>query len=504
MRDRPPRRRRLALDLPSALNLVGALLEYLSLAFVVPFAVALGYGEPAWPFAVGGAVTFALGRGLSRATRGKERVGPREGFFVVAVTWLLAAALVAIPYVLADEPQLDAPVDALFEAMSGMTTTGSSVLTDIAALDRSVALWRQFSQWIGGMGIIVLAIAVLPRLRVGGRQLFASEAPGQEFQSLTSSIRETARLMWILYVSLTALEVAVLATLGWTGVDEEMTFFEAVAHAFTTMPTGGFSTRARSLEEFAAATQWTVIVFMLLAGTNFVLLYRVALRRANPLRDEEFRGYAGVVLAASALVFASLAAAGLATGEPAVRQAVFQVVSLTTTTGYANADFALWTPLTSMTFLALMFAGGMALSTAGSMKIVRHLLLERVLRRELHQAVHPEIVRPLRFNGRVVDEKTIRGVGFFMLLYVATFALGAIAITLDSARAGVEVTPFEAMSAAATTIGNIGPGLGFLGPMGSFEPFSDLSKGVMIVLMWMGRLELVPVAVLATRTYWRR
>lgn len=496
-------KRSLGVDLPAALNLIGALLKYLSLAFLFPIGIALGYGESVWPFAIGGGVTFLSGAGLEFATRGKERVGPREGFLVVAATWLLGAVFMSVPYLLAEEPQFDAPIDALFEAMSGMTTTGSSVLTEIPALNHSLAMWRQFSQWIGGMGIIVLAIAILPRLRVGGRQLFASEAPGQEFQSLTSSIRETARLMWILYVSLTALEILVLSLIGWSGIDDQMNLFEAVAHAFTTMPTGGFSTRARSIEEFGAATQWTIIVFMILAGTNFVLLYGVARRRMNPVRDEEFRTYVGILGVASAIILTSLLSADISTGERALREAIFQAVTATTTTGYANADFALWTPLTAMIMLALMFVGGMALSTGGSVKVVRHLMLTKVFRRELDQTIHPEIVRPLRFNESSVDEKIVRGVGFFILFYVALFVLGAIAITIDSARAGVEATPFEAISASATTIGNVGPGFGFLGPMGSFEPFSDLSKAIMIVLMWMGRLELVPVAVLATRRYWR-
>ena len=494
---------RVGVDLGASANLVGALIKYLSLAFLLPIGVAVGYREPVWPFVVGGAVAFALGAGLEFLTRGKERVGPREGFLVVAVTWLLGAALVALPYALSTEHQFDSPLDAFFEAMSGMTTTGASILTDVGALNHSLAMWRQFSQWIGGMGIIVLAIAVLPRLRVGGRQLFASEAPGHEFQTLTGSIRETARLMWILYIGLTALEASVLAVLGWTGIDPEMNVFDAVAHAFSTMPTGGFSTRARSIEGFGAASQWTIVAFMFLAGTNFVLLYGVARRRMNPLRDEEFRTYAGVLTVTSLVVFGSLWANNLFGGREAFEQAVFQTVSMATTTGYASADFTGWTPLTSVLLVVAMFVGGMALSTAGSIKIVRHLMLTRVMRRELDQTIHPEIVRPVRFNQRVVDEPTLRALSFFILLYVGLFVLGTIGITIESARAGVEVTPFEAISVAATTIANVGPGFGFAGPMGSFEPFSDLAKGIMIVLMWLGRLELIPIVVLFTRRYWQ-
>ncbi len=492
-------------DVGAALNLIGALLKYLSLAFLVPIATGLVYGEPVWPFLVGAVATAGGGAGLEAATRGKERVGTREAFLVVSATWLFAAFFVSIPYLLSGDPELSSPVDAYFEAMSGMTTTGASILTDIPALNHSMALWRQFSQWIGGMGIIVLALAVLPRLRVGGRQLFASEAPGHEFQNITASIRDTARRLWVVYVGLTALEVVILAVIGWSGLDREMNLYEAVAHAFTTMPTGGFSTRGRSLEEFGAATQWTVIAFIILAGTNFALMYGMLRRRANPARDDEFRLYVVLIALASALVFAELAGKDVVSaGEEGIRAAVFQTVSMMTTTGYASADFAAWTPLATMILLVLMFVGGSALSTAGSVKVVRHLVVGRVVRRELDQVVHPEALNPLRFNTRVIDERIVRSVGLFVLLYVGLFALGSLVLMVDSARAGLELTPFEAASAAAATVGNVGPGFGFLGPMGSYDPFPDVSKGVLILLMWMGRLELIPVLVLFTRGYWRR
>ncbi|MBD0291625.1 MAG: TrkH family potassium uptake protein, partial [Thermoleophilia bacterium] len=315
------RRPAVRVDVGAALNLIGALLTYLSVAFLLPIATALLYGEPVRPFLVGGALAAAAGLAIGRVTKGKEHVGAREGFLVVSATWLLAAGAVAVPFLLSGDPELSRPIDAYFEAMSGMTTTGASILTDIPALNHSMALWRQFSQWIGGMGIIVLAIAVLPRLRIGGRQLFASEAPGHEFQTLSSSIRETARRLWLVYVGLTALEVLVLAVIGWTGADREMNLFEAVAHAFTTMPTGGFSTRARSLEEIAPATQWAVTVFLVLAGTNFALMYAALRRRANPVRDDEFRLYALLLVVATGLLFAELAARGISEGEGAVRSA---------------------------------------------------------------------------------------------------------------------------------------------------------------------------------------
>ena len=499
---------RLGVDIGGALNLVGALLKYLSLAFLFPIALALGYGESVWPFAAAGLLTAGFGFLLERATRGKERIGVREGFFVVASGWLLAAFFASLPYLFAGEDQFAGPGDAYFEAMSGFTTTGATVLTDIEGLPQSLAMWRQFTQWIGGMGIIVLALAVLPRLRVGGRQLMESELPGPELENLTASIRDTARRLWLLYIAFTTAEVLALAILGWTGADPKMSLYQAVAHAFATMPTGGFSTQARSIEAFGAAAQWIIAVFMVVAGANFGLMYRALVRRSPRAlgRDEEFRLYLGLLALGTFIVGIELAAEGIAEGEAAARHAVFQAVSMMTTTGFASTDFNEWlaiAPLTAMTLVALMFAGGSAGSTAGSIKVARHLLIGRVLRRELDQTVHPEAVAPIRLNGLAVDERTIRAVIAFVLLYVGIFVAGAILLLVDATRAGVDVTPFEAIAAAATTLGNVGPGFGFAGPMGSFEPFSDLSTGIMTALMWLGRLEIVPVVVLLTRSYWR-
>ncbi len=491
------------MDVGAALNLVGAFVKYLSLAFLFPLGIALGYGESPWPFVAAAATTAASGFALERLTHGKEQVGTREGFLAVALTWGLAALFGSLPYLF--DPQLSSPVDAFFESMSGFTTTGSSVLTDIEALPNGLLMWRQFTQWLGGMGIIVLALAVLPRLRVGGRQLFESEVPGPEVEKLTATIRETARRLWVLYLALTALLIALLAAYAYTGIDERMSLYDAVAHAFTTMPTGGFSPRTDSLAAFGPASQWTVTVFMLIAGTNFALLYAVLVRRhgSRLFRDEEFRLYIALIAFASIALFLELTRAGLHEGEAAVRHAAFQTVSTMTTTGFASVDFANWTTLAAVGLVGLMFIGGSAGSTSGSIKVVRHLLIGKSLRRELDLAVHPEVVAPLRFSGRPVDEKTLRAVIAFVLLYAGTFALGAFLLTVDAAVTDHEITPFEAVAATATTLGNVGPAFGFAGPYGSFAPFSDFSTGVMTVLMWLGRLELIPLIVLFTRRYWR-
>jgi trk system potassium uptake protein len=496
--------RGLGVDVGGALNLVGYLVKYLAAAFLFPTAIALGYGEAVWPFLAAGAATAGFGLGLERITSGRERIGSREGYLVVSLIWVLVAVFGSLPYLLA-EPQLADPVDAMFESMSGFSTTGSSVLEHVDELSRSMAMWRQFTAWIGGVGIIVMFLAVLPRLRVGGRQaLFKTEVPGPELP-LAATIRQTARRFVVLYVALTALEIAALAVLGWTNVDPRMDPFNATAHAFATLATAGFSTEPRSIEPFAPASQWTITVFMLVAGTNFALMYAVFVTRRPRLlaRDEEVRVGAVVLLLASAIVVVELLSADTLAGASAVRHGVFNTTSMMTTTGFASSDFNQWTPLTALVLFGLVLIGASAGSTSGSIKLVRHLVIAKMLRREIDQTVHPEVVAPLRVNREVVDERALRAIIVFVFLYLGVFAAGAVVILVDSSLRGIDLTAFQALAVAASLLGGVGPGLGFAGPMGSFAPFSDVSTVTLTVLMYLGRLEIVPVLVLFTANHWR-
>jgi trk system potassium uptake protein len=498
-------RARLGVDLPATFNLVAALIKYLSLAPLAPAAVAVGYGESPAPFLLATAIGFSGAWFVERISSGKRSVGMREGFLVVSLTWVFAAVIGALPYWLTADAQFSNPLNCYFEAMSGFTTTGATIVTDIDGLPHGLAIWRQLTQWLGGMGIIVLALAVLPRLRVGGRQLLESELPGPEIEEMTLRIRETAQQLWLLYIALTAVMVVVLAVIAWTGLDSAMSFYQAVAHALTTMPTGGFSTEARSLEAFGAASQWAIAFFMAVAGINFALMYRAFFRRQPGvfLRDEELRLYVALLLLGSSVVVIELWTENVLRGEAAIRNGVVNAVSSMTTTGYASTDFNTWPLLAAIALVALMFVGGSAGSTAGSVKVVRHLLLGRILRRELDQTVHPEVVARIHLNTRPVDERIVRAVASFVLLYVGVFALGTLLLVVDAARVDSGLSLLDAVAAAATTLGNVGPGFGFAGPMGSFEPFSAFSKVVLIILMWVGRLEIIPVAVLLTRSYWR-
>ena len=285
-----------------------------------------------------------------------------------------------------------------------------------------------------------------------------------------------------------------------------MDLFEAVAHSFATVSTAGFSTEARSIEAFAAPTQWAIVVFMVVAGTNFALLYLgIVRRRIGALaRDEEFRVYLVLLVVASLLVFAELLSRDVLASEAGLRHAVFNTTSMLTTTGFASADFNTWPPLSLLVLFGVTVLGASAGSTSGSVKLVRHVVIAKLLRREIRQTVHPELVTPLRLNGSVIDERTLRAIIFFVLLYLGVLAGGAVVVLFDSSLRGLDVTAFHALADSATALGGVGPGLGIAGPMGSFEPFSDISKLVLAFEMYLGRLEIVPVLVLLARSYWRR
>ncbi|MEA2247200.1 MAG: trk/ktr system potassium uptake protein [Solirubrobacteraceae bacterium] len=505
------RRLRLAIggvDVGSSLDLVGGVLKWVGLTFIAPAVVAIGYGEPPWPFLVAAAVTVAAGLALDAVTRDQAAaaVGVREGFLVVALTWLVVPAFGALPFLLGGVPQLSNPFDAYFESVSGFTASGATVVPDVEALPRSMLFWRQLSHWLGGMGIIVLAVAVLPRLRIGGRHLFERELAGPtEIERMSATIRETARRLWRLYIGLTALAVVVLATLGWTGLDPEMSLFDAVAHAFSVLSLGGFSSKNDSAAGFAPVTQWALMAFMVLAGFNFLRLWVILVQRRGRVvaRDEEARLYLAFLLIGAGLLIVELLAGGFASGEAGVRHAAFQGVAIMTTTGFATADFTEWGPLAAMTILLLMFVGASAGSTCGSIKVIRHLMLFKMVRREIEQTVHRDAVRPVVVSGVVVDDRALRSTIVFVLLYLLTFALGAMALTLDARRTGLDLTAFDAFAASAACLGNVGPAFGFAGPFGSYEPFGNASTGLLTILMWLGRVEILPAAVLLSRRYWR-
>ena len=474
------------------------------MAFPVPFA--LYYSEPVAPFLVAIATTLVVGFGLEQLTSDRD-LGPREAFLMVALAWLLVPAVGAIPFVVAGVGAIAHPINALFEAMSGVTTTGATTLVDFDRHSRSILMWRQMIQWLGGLGILVIATAILSELGVGGAQLMETEAQTKSSNRLTPKISETARLLWKLYVGITVANIAILFGLHLTGIAPNMTFYNAIAHPLTTVSTAGFSPEADSIMAFSPAVQWVIILFMIIGATNFILL--LALLNGNHrrlLKSEEFRFYLSALgifslLVAMFLVLESNHGSGQI--EHTIRSAVFNVVSIMTTTGYANADFDLWGESAKHMLFLCMFIGGMAGSTTCSIKSLRWLVVLKGFRRDLFTAIHPEAVKPVRLSGGVVDEQTIRDIYAFTLVSLLIFFLATVFVAIDAARVGLPLTEFEAMGAAAATFFNIGPAFGILGPFGTYEVLPMSTKVVMIFLMWIGRIEIIPVLVLFTQAFWR-
>jgi trk system potassium uptake protein len=427
-----------------------------------------------------------LGRALTRVP---EDLSYREGFATVTFTWTAVGLVGALPYYLSGA--IGSPIDALFESFSGFTTTGSTILPDIEAVAPGILLWRSLTQWLGGMGIIVLGVAILPYLGVGGMQLFRAEVPGPTKDRLRPRIRETAKVLWAVYAALT-LAAMLLYRIGG------MSLFDAVNHALTTLPTGGFSTRNASMAAFSPFVQWTAIVFMYLAGVNFTLHFRALSRGSAPYwRDGEWRLYTVLIAMAFVLVAVSVHSPGSAL-EPTVRAALFQVVAIITTTGYGTADFVQWAPFAQIVIFLLFFVGGMAGSTAGGPKVIRVLLILKHGFGEMRRYLHPRAVMVTKVSGMPVPGEVMLNVFAFMILYVGLFGLG----TLLMAGTGLSLT--SAAGAAATAISNVGPGLDQVGPAENFGFIPGWGKLTMIVLMVVGRLEIYTVLLLLHPGLWRR
>ncbi|RJX49492.1 TrkH family potassium uptake protein [Halonotius pteroides] len=489
-----------------SLRLLGGVLKWLALPLAAPLGLAVIDGDPTAPFLVPIVITLAAGLGLERLETDTQ-LYTREAYLMVALSWLCVGLIGAVPFVLAGNGGLATPINAVFESMSGITTTGATVIDDFAAHSRAILLWRQVIQWLGGLGILVLAISILSQLAVGGAQLMETESQTQDVHKLTPRISETARLIWWLYAGVTLFAAGGLFALGLAGIAPNMDAFNAVSHAMTAVATAGFSPQPDSVGAFAPAAQWLIVPFMFVGATNFILIYFfINGDLGRPLRNEEFRFYLGLVVGASVLMGLLLVTDPTLTTtgvEETARLATFQVVSLLTTTGFATVDFNAWSPAAKHLLFSCMFLGGMAGSTTCSIKLLRWLIILKSFRRDLFTTIHPEAVRPVRLSGTAIDEETIRDVFSYTMLSLVIFFLGTIVVVVDGARIGLELSEFEALSAAAATFFNIGPAFGVAGPFNSYSPFSELTKAVMILLMYVGRIEIIPVLVLFTPSFWR-
>jgi trk system potassium uptake protein TrkH len=496
---------RIRVDWRVSCRLVGTILKWLWVPLALPLGLALYDGTSLLPFVLPMLGTAIVGFGLEQLTE-KRDLRTREAFLMVSLTWLSIALVGAVPFVLAGEGVLAEPVNALFESMSGITTTGATVIVAFDQHSRAVLMWRAVLQWLGGLGILVLSTAVLSQLSVGGAQLMETETQTQDVNKLTPRISETAALLWKIYIGLTGLQVAILYGLHLLGYAPEMTLYDAVAHAFTTISTSGFSPRGDSIAAFSPAVQWAIIPFMAIGATSFVLIYFVINGNFERLRrSDEFRFYVGI-LAFFAIGVGSVL---LVDGAPythleaIVRHSLFQVVSIVTTTGYASTDFNLWSAGAKHLLFVCMFIGGMAGSTTCSIKTLRWLVVVKAFRRDLFTASNPSAIRPVRLSGNVVDEETIRDIYAYTLVSLVFFIVATIFVVVDASRVRLTVSEFEAMSAAAATFFNVGPAFGIAGPLESYEPFPMSTKLVMTFLMWVGRIEIIPVLVLLTPSFWR-
>ncbi len=435
-------------------------------------------------------VGFGLIGFLSNRKISGQELKKREGFIVVTFGWVIMSLFGSLPYLLTGS--IDGLTNAFFETISGFTTTGATIFDDIEALPSSILLWRSLTQWIGGMGIIVLAVAILPILGIGSMQLFSAEAPGLAPDKITPRIADTAKRLWLIYLSLTVLEMSLLQLAG-------MGLFDAMNHSLTTVSTGGFSTKQASIAHFQSpAIEYIITVFMFLGGTNFILIYWLAKGRVAKLwENEEFRFYAIGVLVFILVVTSALAFKDAYGLEESFRNAAFQVVSLISTTGYATSDYTLWgSGLTMFAFL-LLFSGGSAGSTAGGVKMVRHLILFKNGAAEMRRQMHPNAVIPIRLNSKAIPEEVTRAVLAFIMVYIIVFALGSISL----AAMGLN---FEtAIGAVATSLGNVGPGIGDVGPAYTFNFLPAAAKWELSFLMIVGRLELFTVLLLFTPYYWK-
>ncbi len=474
------------------LHIVGLIVAAVGAAMGASAIVAILNGGPdVVPLIASAIIAAAAGITAYRLTPRPNDLTIRESYLIVSAAWLGAAVFGALPYWFAG---IASPLDAFFESISGFTTTGASIFPDPESLPRGILFWRDLSQWLGGMGIIVLVVAVLPFLGVGGMQLFRAEVPGPTPERLQPRIRQTATILWRVYVGLTAAQV-IFYLLGG------MSLYDAATHAFGTMPTGGFSPRTASVGAFDSPyIQYVTVVFMYLAGVNFSLHYRALRGRPRSLlADEEWRFYTLLLTAALAVVLISHLFAGTFNSfEAAFRASAFQVVSIGTTTGFATADYVTWPAVAQGVLFLLMFVGGMAGSTGGGMKTMRvwAALKQGVV--ELRKHLHPRAVMVTHVGGKTVHEGVMLNILAFMLLFVAAWVVGALLLAL----LGVDLTTAAGASAAA--IGNIGPGLADVGPTANYSWMPAAGKLVLSLLMLLGRLEIYTVLVLFHPEFWRR
>ncbi|HJX72418.1 MAG TPA: TrkH family potassium uptake protein [Bacteroidales bacterium] len=466
------------------------LIEGLFMLLSVPVSLIYREGD-SLPILVSSAITFFAGVLLFLFFRKADmNIGKREGFIIVSSGWIVFSIFGALPFCITGA--IPSYTDAFFETMSGFTTTGASILTDVEALSHGLHFWRSLTQWLGGMGIIVLSLVILPVLGIGGMQLFNAEAPGPTIDKIHPRIKETAKRLWVIYLILTIAEIILLTAGG-------MNIFDSICHSFATMATGGYSTKNASIGFYASPfIHYVITFFMIIAGTNFALSYSAMHLKFKPLfGNEEFRFYISFIVIFSFIIALILSLTIAQPVEKSFRDSLFQVVSIMTTTGFTTTDYLRWIPIGYVILFALMFFGGSSGSTAGSIKIMRIVLVLKNSFLELKRLIHPNAVIPVRFNTQVVSPQIITNVLAFSSLYIVIVLISVIIISF----LGYDLD--TSFGAVAATLGNIGPGIGQVGPMFNYAHFPLMGKWYLSFLMLIGRLELFTVLILFSRHFWK-
>lgn len=468
---------------------LGTLLVVLGISMVPSLGWSLYYGETdTFAFLLSIAITILFGFAVRIGSTPSKELGFKDGFLIVALGWMLAGVFGALPFVFSGA--VESFTDGLFEAISGFTTTGSTIIDNVEILPRGILFWRSFTHWLGGMGIIVLFLALLPGVGAGGIQMFRAEVPGPSVEKLSSRITSNAKALWSIYVGLTMLQTLLLMVAGFD-------LFDALVHSFGTLATGGFSTKNLSVGAYNnPAAEIIITIFMFLGGVNFSLYYYLLKgQRKRAFGDEEFRFYLSVTVIATILIAVNIRSM-IPSFFDLIRTSAFQVVSIMTTTGYATANFDLWPGFSKLLLLLLMFFGGSAGSTGGAIKQIRMLVMLKYSSKQIIRTLHPKAVVPVKIGGRVIPEETLRGIIGFIFLYMTVFIVGAFFMSF------IGLDMITAISAVASSLGNIGPGLGAVGPTFTYSGVPRVGKLVLTFLMLMGRLELYTVILCFMPGFW--
>ncbi len=491
------------IDFLAVLGILGSFIFFLGFALLTPMVISLIYDEAIWhTYLYSASIAFLLGGTLYWAFKSRREIRIREGFLVVSLTWLFLSLVGALPFVISGI--LPTYTDAVFETMSGLTTTGATIFNgitsdglqnpEIESLPYSILFWRSMAHWLGGMGIIVLTLAILPVLGIGGMQLFQAESPGPTTDKLTPRVQETAKLLWGVYVAFTAAEFLLL----W--IHPDMNWFEALNHAFSTMATGGFSTKNASIEAFDSVyIDIIIIIFMYLAGISFAMHFRL-LRgdRKTFFYNRETRFYTVIILLSTIIISFSLWLFNEYSIGNSLRYGAFQVMSIVTTTGFGTDDYELWNSMGAFFLFLLFFTGGCAGSTGGGVKMIRWMIIIRNSFRELKQIVHPRAILPIRIGDKTIDTDIQRTVLSFFVWYLLVFGIGALMMSV----LGYDME--SAIGASIACLGNIGPAWGDLGPTDSYAHIPYIGKWILILFMMIGRLEIFTVLLLFTPAFWKQ